>query len=236
MSKVFVWIGAIFLPLGLVFAGLGGWLYLEDRSLAATGARARGTVIEMVSNRDSDGDYTYRPVVEFHDSGGERHAFTGSVGSNPPSRSTGETVDVIYQPWSPENATIDSFFDRFFLPFVFTGLGTLFAGIGGGLLVAWFRRRRIIAQLHASGLPIQAKFVECYQDTSTRVNGRSPWRVTCQATHPATGKLQSFKSDPIWVDPTERMHGRDLRVLVDPARPKHYFVDLSPYLDESAMA
>lgn len=235
MNKVALWIGGIFTPIGLIFAAVGGWLYLEDRSLAESGIRAQGTVVELVRSRDSDGDYTYRPVVEFLDESGTRHAFTGSVGSNPPSRSVGETVDVIYKPWSPGNAMIDGFFDRFFLPLIFAGMGALFAAIGGGMLFAWFRRRRIIAQLRVSGLPINAKFVECYRDTSTKVNGRSPWRVACQATHPATGKLQSFRSDAIWVDPSEQLKGRDLRVLIDPARPKRYFVDLSPFLDETAM-
>lgn len=236
MSKVFVWLGGIFAAVGLVFVGGGGWIYLADRELAANGVHAQGTVIDVVGSRDSDGDHTYRPVVEFLDEGGTRHEFTGKVGSNPPAHSTGESVDVIYSPWSPADAMIDSFVDRLLLPLAFGGFGAVFAAVGGGMLFAWFRRRKIVARLIASGMPIEAKFVDCYRDTSVKVNGRSPYRVTCQATHPATGKLQSFKSDPIWADPTERLAGRELRVLVDPARPKHYYVDLSPWLDESAMA
>ena len=154
MGKVFVWVGGIFALVGLIFAGVGGWFYLEDRSLAANGVHAQGTVIDVVSSRDSDGDYTYRPVVEFLDEGGARHEFTGKVGSNPPAHSTGERVDVIYSPWSPTDATIDSFFDRFLFPLVFGSFGAVFAAVGGGLLYAWFRRRKIVAQLIASGVPI----------------------------------------------------------------------------------
>ena len=235
MSKVIVWIGAIFTPIGLVFAGIGAWAYLEDRSLAESGLRAQGTVIEMVGSRDSDNGYTYRPLVEFFDANGERHTFTSRVGTNPPDHSTGETVEVIYAPGSPQNAMLDSFSDRFLLPLIFGGLGTVFAAIGGGLLFGWIRHRAIVARLRASGLPIQAKFLECYRDTSVRVNGRSPFRVVCQAIHPGTGKLQSFKSDPIWIDLTDRLAGRQLRVFVDPARPKHHSVDLSTIVDESDM-
>ena len=44
---------------------------------------------------------------------------------------------------------------------------------------------------------------------SVKVNGRSPYRVTCQANHPATGKLMSFKSDAIWADPSEKLAARE---------------------------
>ena len=236
MSKALVWLGGIFAAVGLIFAGAGGWLYLADRGLAANGVHTQGTVIDVVSSRDSDGDTSYRPVVEFLDESGARHEFVGKVGSNPPAHSTGERVDVIYSPWSPADAIIDGFVDRFLLPLVFGVFGTVFAVVGGGILFAWFRRRKIVARLIAGGMPIEAKFVDCYRDTSVKVNGRSPYRVTCQASHPATGKLMSFKSDAIWADPTEKLAGREVRVLIDPAKPKHYYVDLSPYLDESAVA
>jgi len=235
MSKVIAWIGGIFAAIGLALAAISGWFYFEDRDFAAGGLRAQGTVIEMSSIRDTNGSYSSRPVVEFFDAGGTRHVFTSSVSSSPPSHATGDRVDVIYAPEAPETAVIDDFFERSFIPLMFVGMGAVFAVIGGGMLFAWLRRRRIVARLRASGIPIQAKFVECYLDTSVRVNGRSPIRVVCQAVHPGTGKLQSFKSDPIWVDLTGQLAGRDVRVLVDPAMPKHYVVDLSTLVDESEM-
>jgi hypothetical protein len=131
---------------------------------------------------------------------------------------------------------IDGFMDRFFLPLMFVGMGSLFAAIGAGMLFAYVRRRKIIAQLRRSGLPIEAEFLECYRDTSTKVNGRSPYRVVAQTTHPATGKLESFKSDPIWLDLSRQLAGEKVRIFVDPARPKHHFVDLSEFIDADDMA
>lgn len=235
MSRVIAWIGAAFAAVGLVLAAIGGWFYFADRDLAAAGVRTQGTVIQMVSSRDTNGSYTSRPVVEFFDPAGTRHVFMSQVSSSPPNHSTGERVDVLYLPGSPENAVIDSFFERFFAPLVLGGMGALFAVVGGGMLFAWLRHRRIVAWLRSSGLPIQARFVQCYWDTSVRVNGRSPFRVVCQAIHPGTGQLQSFKSDPIWVDLTQQLAGRDVRVFVDPAKSKHYAVDLSTLVDESQM-
>ena len=232
---MWVWVGGIFAAVGLVLVAGAGWFYLADRSFAEAGVHTQGVVIEMIGSRDSDSDYTYKPVVEFLDADGRRHMFTSSVSSSPPQYSTGERVEVIYAPDSPDEAVIDSFLDRFLLPLVFGGLGTLLAAIGLGLLFARLRGDRIAAHLRASGLPIQANVVECYRDTSVQVNGRSPWRVVCQATHPATGKLHSFLSEPVWIDPSAQLAGREVRVFVDPARPKRHLVDLSAYFAEDEL-
>ena len=235
MGRALVWIGGIFAALGVLFVAGAGWFYLSDQSFAAAGAHAQGTVLEMVGSRDSDGDYSYKPVVEFRDAEGRRHVFTSNVSSSPPQHATGESVDVIYSPASPDEAVIDSFFDRFLLPLIFGGLGAVLAAIGFTVLFARLRGRRIAAQLRASGLPIQAKVLECYRDASVQVNGRSPWRVACQGVHPATGKLQSFTSEAIWVDPSAQLAGREVRVFVDPARPRRHLVDLSPYFAEDEL-
>jgi len=232
MPRLFAWIGAAFLAFGLVFAIIGLWTWGSNRALAESGTRTTGTVIDLARRHDSDSGSTYRPVVVFHDGRGTRHEFVGNVGSSPPAYSPGETVAVIYDPAAPRRAMIDGFMDRYFLSLIFGGLGGLFAVLGGATLFFFIRRRRIVARLKASGVPISARFIECYRDTSIKVNGRSPWRVAGQAAHPATGKVQSFTSDPVWVDLSEQLLGRDIRVLIDPARPRHYFVDLSEYVGE----
>jgi hypothetical protein len=77
MSKVMKWVGGVFLPVGLLFAGIGGWVFASDQKIAKTAIPAKGTVIELVRKRDSDGDVTYRPIVEFFDANGTRHEFPG---------------------------------------------------------------------------------------------------------------------------------------------------------------
>ena len=236
MSRALNWIGGIFFAFGMVFAGIGAWTYISDLDLVENGARAQGTVVGMDRRYDSDSGSTYRPIVEYRDEGGTQHRFVSSVGSSPPAFDRGEQVEVIYDPWSPEDAIIDSFTTRYLLPLAFGGFGLVFGGIGGGMLFWVIRRKRIVARLKERGLPISAKFIECYRDTSTKINGRSPFRVVAQATHPATGKLTSFKSDPIWLNLSDALEGKELRVLVDPAQPKHHFVDLSEYVSEDEEA
>lgn len=235
MGKAFVWVGGIFMAVGLVFMAVGGIFFVKNQALADGGAHAPGTVIEMARSTDSDGDVTYRPVVEFFDADGTRHEFASSFSSNPPSYSRGQKVEVVYDPEAPVRAMIDGTFERW-IPLIIGGFGAPFALIGAGLLYVHFRRRKTIERLRQSGMPIEAEFVECYRDRRVKVNGRSPWRVSCQAIHPATGKLQSFLSDPVWVDPSSEIGRQPIRVLIDPARPKDHYVDLSPWVDRSEMA
>jgi hypothetical protein len=234
MGRALVWIGGILGGVGLLFVAIAGWLYLRDSSFAEGAVHAQGTVVEMAASSDSDG-YSYTPVVEFRDADGSPHRFASSVSSNPPRYSTGETVAVIYPPDAPDNAKIDEFLERFFLVAVFGGLGTLFSAIGGGLLFHVVRKNRIAGQLRASGMPIQAKVTEFYLDTSLTVNGRNPWRVVCQAVHPATGQMQSFRSEALWAYPNTDLAGREVRVFVDPAHPDRHLVDMTPYVDEGAI-
>lgn len=235
MSKTLLWIGGIFFAFGLAFGAIGVWNVVDDMALAARGHSVQGTVIDLAASYDSDGGTTYRPVVVFRDDNGETHRFTSNMGSNPAAFDRNEKVTVIYDPWAPQDAIIDSFSTRYLLPAIFGGFGLIFGGIGAGLLIYVIRRRRIIARLRQSGVPINAEFVECYRDTSTKVNGRSPFRVVAQATHPATGKLTSFRSDPVWVDLSVMLEGKPIPVLIDPANPDHHFIDLAEWAEEDEL-
>jgi hypothetical protein len=234
MGKVLLWIGGIFAPIGLIFAAIGVWLHLSSASLYETGVYTKGRVTELASQFDSDDNsYSYKPVVEFADAEGQRHQFTGSISSSPPAYAAGDTVEVVYAAGDPQSATVDDFLTRYLLPLVFGGLGTIFVCIGAALIVVYLRRQRDVADLRASGVPIPAQLLECYRDTSIAINGRHPFRVACQAVHPATGRLERFESEPVWVDPTAAIGNAKITVLVDPRRPGMNFVDLSPWVGEN---
>lgn len=231
MSKALLWVGGIFLPIGLAMLGAAWWSFSEDRAFNRDALSGSGTVVALTFSRDSDGDTSWRPVVEFADRDGATHRFTGRVGSNPPSYHEGEQVNVIYNGWAPGDARIDSFFDRHFGMALFGGMGTIFSLVGGGLLYAVVRRRKMVARLKREGQPIEAKFLEVFLDRSTTINGRHPYRLACQAMHPATGKLVRFDSDHIWADPTELIGNQPIRVLIDPRRPRDHYVDIEKWVD-----
>lgn len=236
MSKAKLWVGGLFTPIGLTFAGIGGAFYAADQALEAKGGRASGTVVALNRHRDSDGDTMYKPEVEFRDSNGTTHRFVSGISSSSPGVSRGESVDVIYDPDSPGHAAMNTFMQRYFFPLLFGGLGGLFALLGGAFLWSYWHRRKVIGHLQSRGMRIDARFTRCTIDRSIAINGRSPYVVEAQAKHPATANLTTFKSEPIWLELTPILEGKKVPVLIDVEDPDDHYIDLSEWVPESERA
>jgi hypothetical protein len=232
MPKMVFWIGLVFGLVGTAIMIGGGFSLNHSRSFSDGGVSVQGVVVDLAYSRDSDGDGTYAPVVEYRDREGRPHTYRSSSGSSPPSYDVGERVTILYRPDQPSRAVIDDFWDRWALPAFLLGFGAIFAVVGWGLALAYYRRRWTVAKLRTSGVPTTAKVVECYRDTSTTINGRSPWKVAAQGTNPVSGKIDSFTSDPIWVDLSAVLKDKTVPVMVDRDNPAKHWVDLSTYVDE----
>lgn len=231
MGKTGRIVGGIFFPIGLVLVAVALYFIQADRKLAQAGGRAEGTVIEIVHARGTSGKIVYRPLVEFRTPGRERQEFANDVSSSLPGYGRGERVQVLFDPDNPADAKIDSFMERFFIPSIFGLVGSIFTIVGGGNLFTVWRRQRVIDGLRQAGRRIEAGVIGCERDTGLKINGRHPFRVHAQEFHPATGKLASFSSEPIWVDLSKVLAGKSVPVLIDPADPKRHYVDLSEWVD-----
>jgi hypothetical protein len=84
--------------------------------------RATGTVIDLNSKTDSDGDVTFYPVVRFTTAEGRTIKFeSGSSASN----SVGDRVEVLYDPDDPQHASLSGFFDLWLWPLATGVLGVM---------------------------------------------------------------------------------------------------------------
>jgi hypothetical protein len=221
ISIVFAVIG-----LGLLLGALA--LGVNTRKFIATAKHAEGTVTELIQKRDSDdGSITFTPIVRFETDGGASVSFTSSFSSNPPSYSVGETVGVLYAPDDPNDARINGFGSLWLGPLILGGLGTVFGGIGFGILIVSRLNKKKREWLMAYGTEIQAEFMSVERNTSLKVNGRSPWRIIAQWQNPETQQLHVFNSENVWFDPTKYVTTKQLKVLLDPKNTKRYHVDTS---------
>ncbi|NNE48975.1 MAG: DUF3592 domain-containing protein [Altererythrobacter sp.] len=241
MPKALRSIGGILLAMGLFAFAAGGWSIWSDRQFAENGVQATGTVVSFEQRRvkrsNSRGYRTmYRPVVTFDGQDGAEYRFVGQAGSSSPAYAIGERVNVIYDPWSPDDAIIDDFGSRQKAPLIFLGVGLIVGGIGAVLVYFFLRRQRLNAQLKASGMLVYAQYVDCERNRRTKVNGRSPYVVSVQGTHPTTGQSTTFESPPIWINLSAVLKGKTVPVRIDPSNPKHYFVDLSQWISEDKLA
>ena len=230
--KILWVLGGVFfvIGVGLLFGGVSWWR--ANAAFAAHAVAGEGTVSDLLYRRSSGSGSsnkggTYVPVIDFTAPNGSRIHITGSSGSNPPAYSRGDKVKLLYDPANPEKAVIDSFGERSAGPLILTGLGAVFALVGGGVLFARARERKQRKWLAQNGMRVQARLTGVDYDTSLTVNNRHPWRLLAQWQHPATQAVHTFRSDPIWFDPTPYAQRDTVEVVLNADDPKQYVVDTS---------
>src|SRR5689334_477771 len=166
----------LFAAVGLVLLAITAFLVLDTRSFIATSTETSGTVIDLVPVR-SDNGVTYRPVVRFRDKQGQTIEFSSSSSSNPPGYSRGETITVLYRPSNAQDARINGYFSLWGGATIVGGLGTVFALVGGGIMLGGRIIRQQDDALRRSGTPIETDFQSVQLNTSIRINGRHPFCV-----------------------------------------------------------
>ena len=123
-------IGLILLGVGGLMAAIALFFFFRTRRFLESAVPAQGVVTALVESSGSEGGTVYKPVVQFTTADGQTAGFTGSVGSNPPRYSVGQTVKVLYSPTNPSDARLPGFFGMWFVP-VFLGIfGATFLAIG----------------------------------------------------------------------------------------------------------
>ncbi|WP_076798292.1 DUF3592 domain-containing protein [Chloroflexus islandicus] len=148
---------------GMFFLSFG-WNIRADleRQMAAM-IPAQGVVVEVVSRtvNTNSGNRTFSyPVVEYRTATGELIRFESTLGGNPPAFQTGDRVEVLYDPQTPQSALVNTW--EHWLPvYIFLGAGGVMIGLGslmaldlglkllklGGLLgligaILWRRRQQ----------------------------------------------------------------------------------------------
>lgn len=120
-----------FLAVGLSLAVAAGVCAAIVAQTNSSDRHAAGTVVELVP-RGGGSSPRYRARVEFATSTGAHVRFLSSVSSNPPPAKLGEHVDVRYDPDDPHDATINSYWQVWFLPTLLAIIGAPFLLVGTG--------------------------------------------------------------------------------------------------------
>lgn len=136
--------------LGIVLLLFGWRWHARTQAYVARSVETVGRVVEVVSQTETRGGERrtlYYPVVEFIASSGQTIRFQDRTGSNPPAYRGGETVQVRYDPRTPQDAMIASW-ANLWLP------STILLAAGGAsvLLGAWVLLRALFFLAGAGGL------------------------------------------------------------------------------------
>ena len=216
----------VFTTIGLAMLMGAFFMYSNTESFLSEASIAEGTVIQLVQS-SSSGSSTYMPVVEFKTQDGKLVEFTSSVGSNPPSYTQGEIVEVYYQESSLEDTKINGFFSLWLGTTIVGGIGAVFFIIGFLIILVIALKDRKVKHLKKNGVTVEAKFQSVEINGSLEVNGRNPYQILAQWKDPSTSELYVFMSENLWFDPTDHIEKDEITVLIDKENPKKYHVDTS---------
>jgi Protein of unknown function (DUF3592) len=142
-----IFIGFVFflIGIGLLISGIRA-VFKVRRDLASS-SKASGKVMAFGTINGKSG-YLYCPQVEFAIPGGQTFRFQSETGSQPPSYSIGQQVEVVYQTANPNQAEINSVMALWFTPgctvlmaVLFSLLGSALFGIGALVEFLTYRNR-----------------------------------------------------------------------------------------------
>lgn len=231
--KTLILFKIIFSLVGLGLLGGAAFMLNDTRAFLAQAYNAQGVVVDLIPRRGSEGGTTYAPKFQFNNAQGQSFTVENGPSSSPPAYERGEQVRVLYVPGKEAEAKIDSFFSLWFGSLMMGILGSVFAAIGLGMVFWSAMNKRKQAYLKVHGQPLMTQLQGVERNTRLKVNGRSPWLISCQWQNPKDQKMYIFKSDNIWFDPSDYINDETITVLVDRENYKRYYVDIS-FLPELA--
>ena len=222
------WTAAFLIAPAVLIAGVAAVFLVRGFAVWNSPHTVEGTIIDLIAGRDSDGDTTYSPVVEY-EVDGLTYVWRSSVsygGLLVPD--IGDTRTLVYDPDDPADARSRSVFLLIVLPMIFVAGPVLFVAIVAFFGVRAGRRIRAVGGREmippeAGGAEIDADFMGV-EPSEVDEEGRIRYRVTARAQ--IDGITHRFVSHWLDEDPTVEMmkRGNTVRVRFDPANPALYDV------------
>jgi hypothetical protein len=221
-------------PAGVVLMIVGYSSYSHARSLLHNGVPARGVVTgyETTISTSTDGNASDRSVtryqarIRFQTGAGVPVEFL-AAGARSPEYALNAMVPVVYNPQNPSDAMLQTdLAEASTLGSVIPGGIVLFLGALAFVMLISVNKR--LAWLRQNGRHVGADFVRVDRSSG---EDRELYYVVCQWVNPETNQTHQFTSYALFSDPSTALAGKKIEVLMDPAKPKLYFVDLAPALE-----
>lgn len=210
---VFATIGSLFLITGLIIS--------INRFNYKNKIETIGIITEISKDgRNSDKD-NYNVYVSYKVG---KENFESRLNGYSKSFYEGKEIKIYYDKNNPSVIGMKSI-DLLFL--VFPGIGLIFFVIGVIGLLIKLRKKSKTKRLKNSGKKVYANYIETAINTSYSVNGKNPYYIICEWINPKDNKRYIFKSENIWIDPTEIVENENIKqfpVYIDIKN--NYLVDL----------
>lgn len=122
--------GGVAVAIGTFCAAVAGLMFFHQLEISRNYGRAVGSIVDTQARVSQTGLQSRfkSAVIEFVAADGRKFEF--AQGSSATGALASDKVDVRYDPGNPQRAIVDSFWDRWAAPSIFTALGALFLAAG----------------------------------------------------------------------------------------------------------
>jgi hypothetical protein len=216
--------GGIWFVVGSVFAGVGAGMLISNWRYHTTGVTVAAKITEKSTRTGSKGKricqvgYEFTTQDQYHVRGQDDVPCDVWAGLE-----EGGEVTVQYLTARPEENRITEASDRW-LPIIFAGIGSVFGGIGGFLVLRSLNRIRTVLRLFREGIPVQGT-VTAVAPSSVSINRVQQW-VIKYSYRDQMGQTREGESDYMPPEEAEAWHEGDTgAVRFDQSRPEisHWF-------------
>lgn len=199
---------------------IGGFVTMVNSyQFRKTAVEVSGTISQITSYRDSDGDLHRRVLVSYSYNG---QSFDDvSLGFYSSSMREGKKIPLLVDPQDPGHMTSKS--SDIFTDVVLLAMGVAFAAVGTIPLINSLASARKRKKLMATGRQLHAVVEYTDINRSVTYNGRHPYIVYCTYQDPGTEVTYRFKSKNLMRDPGYAPED-PIEVFVDPEDYSNYVV------------
>lgn len=221
----------IFLIIGVVFLAVGIALLNSGIKFRKNAVETKAVITDIQTHRSGD-DVNHSVWVEYE--------FDGKVYEDirlneyNSGMHVGKEITILVDPKNPQKVSTE--YGLIFAGGVFILMGVIFSCVGIIPIIVGIKKSSLQKQLIAGGRYIFAKVESITQNTSYKVNGRSPYVVYCTYQDEYKDVVYRFKSGNIWQNPEYFLQpGSDVRVYVNGEDYSKYYVDVESMLENKVI-
>ena len=218
--SVFGIIGIILIIISICF-GISGKKFDE------TAVEITGTIANIESYRDSDGERHHRAYVDYEYQGKQFKEV--SLNSYSSSMYVGKEIALKIDPENPEK--VRTLHGNMIATIILAVMGAVFSLIGIITTVLGIKKAAKKKKLRQEGRTIYAIVERVDVNYNYSLNGKHPFVIYCNYQDEYSGVMYKFKSDNLWTNPYPFLQqGSEVRVLVDAQDYSQYHVDVESSL------
>lgn len=217
-----------FLIMGILFIAGGIVSYIEGKQFAKRSKKVTATIADIVSYYDSEDELRHHVYVDYEYEGEQYTDIM--LDSYSSGMHEGNDIDLLIDPEDPYSVRTPGGY--VILGAVFSGLGVIFALVGGIALVVGSVHRKKVGRLLETGRRLYATVEAIDYNKTITVNGEHPLVLKCSYYDEGTGVTYRFKSNNLWTNP-EIVYpvGSTVPVYVDMDDYSKYHVDVETELN-----